>query len=63
MKNEQQSRAAFSVTDFCVWAGISPSQFYKQVKIGNLKIHKIGRKTIVKATDAQAWLNALPEAA
>ena len=61
--NTTETRAAFSVTDFCGWANISPSQFYKQVRNGHLKIHKIGRKTIVKTADAEAWLNALPEAA
>ena len=59
---EPDARAAFSVTEFCSWAGISPSRFYKEVKSQRLKIHKIGRKTIVKTTDANAWLDSLPQA-
>lgn len=55
-----ENRGALSVEDFCGWAGISRSRLYREVAEGNIKLRKIGRKSVVTMTDAQAWLAALP---
>ena len=54
--------AALTVTEFLAWASIGRTKFYQEVKAGRLKIRKIGRKTLILRADAEAWLNALPEA-
>lgn len=53
---------AFTVKQFCDWASIGRSTFYKEVQNGRIKLRKIGRKSVVTAADAEAWLNRLPEA-
>jgi hypothetical protein len=61
--NTLSPKGAYSVTEFMAWASIGRTKFYQEVNSGKLKIRKIGAKTVVTATDADAWLNALPEAA
>lgn len=56
-------KGAFTVTEFCGWAGIGPTKFYDERKAGRIKVRKIGRKSVVTVADALAWLNSLPEAA
>jgi excisionase family DNA binding protein len=55
-------RGAMSVSDFCSWAGISRTHFYRLVHSGQIKARKIGAKTVVTQPDAQAWLSSLPVA-
>jgi len=55
--------AAFTVQEFLIWARMGRNKFYDEVNEGNIKIRKLGRKTLILKTDAMAWLNALPEAA
>lgn len=52
---------AMTVNEFLDWARISRTTFYKQVKQGRLPVHKVGKRTLVKCTDAEAWLENLPE--
>lgn len=61
--NTQVNKGAYSVTEFLNWASIGRTKFYQEIKDGRLKIRKIGSKTVVTATDAEAWLRSLPEAA
>ena len=61
--NTTSQKGAYSVNEFMAWASIGRSKFYQEVNEGRLKIRKIGAKTVVTATDANAWLNSLPEAA
>ena len=61
--NELPNKGAFSVNEFLHWASIGRTVFYREVNQGRLKINKIGHKTVVTASNAQAWLESLPEAA
>ncbi|GHD07674.1 helix-turn-helix domain-containing protein [Tianweitania populi] len=54
-------KAAFSVEGFCEAFGIGRNLVYDQIKDKRLKIRKVGRRTIIRAEDAKAWLDALPE--
>ncbi|MEW9837523.1 helix-turn-helix domain-containing protein [Mesorhizobium marinum] len=54
-------RAALTVQEFCRWAGISRSTFYNLLAAHELKVRKIGNRTVVLCSDARAWLEALPE--
>ncbi|WP_416356331.1 DNA-binding protein [Aureimonas phyllosphaerae] len=62
LSRPSQDRGALSVDEFCAWAGISRSRFYREVNDGRIVIRKIGRKSVVTTPDAQAWLAALPVA-
>lgn len=56
-------RAALTVKEFCLWAGVSRSTFYNLVERRVLKVRKIGNRTVVLCEDALAWLGSLPEGA
>lgn len=55
-----EHRGALGVDEFCGWAGIGRNKFYQEVKAGKLTLRKVGRKSVITMTDAQAWLEALP---
>lgn len=48
-----------SVSDFLKRYSISRTSFYDQVKKGDLRIIKRGRRTFVSQPDADAWLETL----
>ncbi|SMC92014.1 hypothetical protein SAMN06297251_11299 [Fulvimarina manganoxydans] len=60
MRSESVSRGALTVDEFCAWASIGRSKFYNEVNAGRLLVRKLGRKSVVTMTDAQAWLDSLP---
>ena len=60
--NTISQKGAFSVEEFLHWASIGRTKFYEEVNEGRLKLRKIGRKSVITITDAQAWLDSLPEA-
>jgi predicted DNA-binding transcriptional regulator AlpA len=51
---------AFAVAEFCARHGICRATFYGEVKRGRLRALKLGKKTIVLKSDADAWRNSLP---
>jgi hypothetical protein len=51
-----------TVDQFCHWANLGRSKFYREVSDGRIRLRKIGRKSVVTVGDAEAWLDALPEA-
>jgi excisionase family DNA binding protein len=54
------NRGAFSVNEFCDYFGICRQTFYDELKRGHLQAHKIGAKTVILKSDAEAWLKSLP---
>jgi predicted DNA-binding transcriptional regulator AlpA len=61
MTMEAIPSAAFGVKEFCKRNSMARSTFYELLKAGALKAKKRGAKTIVLASDEQAWLNSLPD--
>ena len=53
-------RGAFSVHEFCEWAGIGRTKAFEQIAAGRLRASKIGKRTLIRITDAEAWLESLP---
>jgi excisionase family DNA binding protein len=51
---------AYSVSDVLKLVGISRTKFYALVGTGEIKVRKIGNRTIVLARDLDAWLESLP---
>lgn len=58
-----QDKGALTVPQFCDWASIGRSKFYQEVNEGRIRIRKVGRKSVVTVSDAQAWLASLPDGA
>jgi hypothetical protein len=60
MQQVDAAPAAFAVREFCAWANISRSSFYKEVQLGRIKPVKAGCKTLILRTEAERWLSSLP---
>jgi len=54
------TREAFAVREFCARYGICRQTFYDEIKRGRIKARKLGKKTIVLKSDAEAWRDSLP---
>ena len=52
-------KVAITVKEFLSQTSISNTKFYAEVKAGRIKIIKLGRKTLVPATEPTAWLKRL----
>ncbi|TXM99219.1 helix-turn-helix domain-containing protein [Methylobacterium sp. WL103] len=52
--------AAFDVPTFCDRYGVSRATAYKELSSGRLLGTKVGRKTLIRSTDAEGWLASLP---
>jgi excisionase family DNA binding protein len=55
------SKEAFAVREFCDRYGICRDTFYGEVKRGRLRALKVGKRTLVLKSDAEAWATSLPE--
>jgi excisionase family DNA binding protein len=53
---------AFSLTDAARRAGIGRTLLYEAINRGDLRVKKMGRRSLVLADDLRAWLASLPEA-
>ena len=58
--NDDAPRGAFSVRDFCQWAGIGRTAFYEELKTGRLTAKKFGKRTLIPIAEAHRWLEGLP---
>lgn len=57
---EAAAKYTHSIDEFAKLAGLSRVTVYNEIRSGKLKARKIGRRTVVLADDAKAYLNALP---
>ncbi len=51
-------RLAFTLSEFCQAVGLSRTAAYAAIACGELQTLKIGRRRLVRATAAEAWLDA-----
>ena len=54
--SELESPLAYRVKEFCERIRISPSTFWKHVKLGKIRVVRIGGRVLVPATEAEAIL-------
>ncbi|BCH33020.1 hypothetical protein MesoLjLc_49500 [Mesorhizobium sp. L-8-10] len=55
-----QLKVAYSIDEFCEAYGVGRTLAYEEVAAGRLLTRKAGRRTLIRAVDAQAWLDGLP---
>lgn len=55
-------RAMMTINEFTDWGCVSRTRTYELIRTGELKAVKAGRRTLIRADAAQAWLDALPSA-
>jgi hypothetical protein len=60
---EQNRKLAYSITELTQVAGVGRSFLYDEVKAGRLIVRKAGRRSLILAEDATAWLASLPKVA
>lgn len=58
---EKHQKELMTVEDFLEIYGISRSVYFAQVKKKLLKITRMGRRTLIKRTDADEWMRNLPQ--
>ena len=58
--SETAAPVARTVKGFCQAYGISRASFYRLVDDGKLTVVKSGSRTLVRESDAQAWMDRLP---
>ncbi len=54
-------KLAYSINEFCEAVSIGRNKTYLEIKEGRLKTVKIGRRTVIRRDDAEAWLNSMEE--
>ncbi len=59
----RSDRVNWRVDDFCNAHGIGRTLFYAEVKRGEIKLIKVGKRTLVPDTEAKAWQSRKAEAA
>ena len=61
MINENDVRA-FSLVEFCRRYGVGRTTAYAEIKANRLQVVKAGKRTLIPANLAEAWLKNLPNA-
>jgi len=52
---------AFTIKAFCAEYSIGHTKTYEEIKAGRLKARKVGNRTLILASDAEAWAAGLPQ--
>jgi len=52
-------RGALKLNEFCAWAGIGRTTAYEEIGSGRLTIVKVGRRSLIRISDAENWLSEL----
>jgi hypothetical protein len=58
---EQIRKLAYSITELTQMAAVGRSFLYDEIKAGRLIVRKAGRRSLILAEDASAWLASLPK--
>jgi hypothetical protein len=56
-------RGAFTIPEFAQWARIGRTRVFEEIKAGRLAAVKCGARSLIRMSDAKAWLDNLPKAA
>jgi excisionase family DNA binding protein len=57
----QEGKLGYSVAEAAKMIGCGPTKFWEEVRAGNIKSRRLGRKVIILASDLYDYINALPE--
>jgi excisionase family DNA binding protein len=54
---------AYTINNFCRCYGIGRTKTYAEIAAGRLLARKVGKRTLILKSDADAWLTTLPAVA
>lgn len=54
--------ALMTIREFCAWSRIGKTAAYREIKLGRLRLRKVGSKSLIDVSDAEAWRRSLPTA-
>jgi excisionase family DNA binding protein len=54
-------KLALSIREACEAAGVGRTVLYEEITKGRLVAHKRGRRTLIKASELERWLDELPK--
>lgn len=54
------TKRMYDMKSFCTEHSVSRTYAYAEIARGRLKAIKLGARTLIRAEDAEAWLNSLP---
>lgn len=57
------SKLAYAIPELAAAVGVGRTKIYEEIKAGRLRVTKCGGRTIITASQAQAWLASLPQQA
>jgi excisionase family DNA binding protein len=52
-------KPVFSIAEFCDATSLGRTRVYEEIKIGRLKVLRVGRRTLVSTEEVHAWLQRL----
>ena len=58
-RNQQREPLAYSLAELATAANVSRGTLYQEIESGRLESFKIGRRRLVRAEAARAWLDRL----
>ena len=54
-----QPKLAYTILDVCRTASIGRTRLYSEISEGRLRAVKVGRRTLIRTEDLEAWLRSL----
>ena len=54
------TRYGYSINDIVKDGPCGRTKVYSEIKVGRLRVRKLGRRTIILPEDRKAWLESLP---
>ncbi len=57
---DDAEKRAFNIEEFCHRYGVGRTTFYEEIKSGRLRMVKVGKRSLITADAAEAWLKNLP---
>ena len=60
--NMEPTRLAYTISEACALTSLGRTTLYLAIKSGELKTHKVGRRTLITKKELVAWLDSRPAA-
>ena len=58
VKHMKLTPLAYSIAEACALSSVGRTTLYAAIARGDLKTHKVGRRTLISAQDLKSWLDS-----